>query len=70
MMKETIEEMRSRYTGPDKRPESEGWMRDQLKCLIDNGIVEYCEDCDWLFPEGADHVLYVMATSWKQRRNE
>tara|TARA_R110002020_G_scaffold303844_1_gene519306 strand:+ start:207 stop:461 length:255 start_codon:yes stop_codon:yes gene_type:complete len=65
MMKETIEAMRSRYTGDCVRPGMMYWMRTQLKGLIDNEIVEYCEDCDWLFPVGADHVEFLSASNEK-----
>jgi len=58
-MKETIEDMRRKYTGTDKPPSMGRWMRRQLRCLIEKGIVEYCEDCDWLFPKDTDHAEFL-----------
>ena len=52
-----LKEMRSAYTGDCEQLEMIEWMKEQLKCLIENGTVKYCEDCDWLFPVGADHAL-------------
>lgn len=59
MNDEEIEKMRSEYTGDCERPNSIEWMREQLKCMIENGTIKYCKDCDWLFPHDADHVLYI-----------
>tara|TARA_Y100000310_G_C20647514_1_gene797464 strand:+ start:25 stop:1674 length:1650 start_codon:yes stop_codon:yes gene_type:complete len=34
------------------------WMGLQIDMLIQRGIVEYCEECDWIFPKDTDHALY------------